>query len=231
MIAILSDIHGNLPALEAVFQDAISLGCSRFISLGDVVGYYAQPSECIDLLLQHKVLNIMGNHDFYLVFNTTCTRSKVVAEMVDYHKKIINKAQLDWIRKSLPIYWEDGCLFVHGGLDDFQEQYLYTIDKKMIPIDTDYFFSGHTHVQIFIEFGQKAYCNPGSVGQPRDGDWRAAYAILDNQKIILRRVKYDIDRTAAVMKKAGFDAFCYENLYNGTQIGGRIDKINVFHTD
>ncbi|BAQ65661.1 metallophosphoesterase [Geminocystis sp. NIES-3709] len=227
MIAILSDIHGNLPALEAVLKDAIAQGCNRFVSLGDVVGYYAQPGECIDLLRQYNTINIMGNHDSYLVFDTNCERSKLVASIIDYHKKIISKKQLDWLKRSLISYQENTYLFIHGGPKNYQDQYLYSISRETIPIDVDYLFSGHTHVQTLVKFGQKIYCNPGSIGQPRDGDYRAGYATLDGSDIYLHRVAYDIDKTAIAMKKAGFDEFCYENLYNGSQIGGRIDKVEI----
>lgn len=78
-----------------------------------------------------------------------------------------------------------------------------------------------------MKFGEKIYCNPGSVGQPRDGDARAAYATIEDDKIVLHRITYDIERTVAVMKDAGYEAFYYENLYKGSQIGGRIDQIKV----
>lgn len=227
MIAILSDTHGNLPALEAVIHDAKMRGCNRFISLGDVVGYYAQPGECIDLLRHQEALNILGNHDSYLLSNSNCLRSKVVANIIDYHKQIVNNSQLDWLRKSLRFYRQGHCLFVHGGPDNFQDQYLYVISQDVIPQDVDYLFSGHTHVQTLVKFGNKAYCNPGSVGQPRDGDCRSAYAILHNSRITMHRVAYDIEKTVAAMKNAGFEAFCYDNLYNGTQIGGRVDQIQI----
>jgi len=227
MIAILSDIHGNLPALKAVLEDAVTRGCNRFISLGDVVGYYAQPGECIDLLQQYEVINILGNHDNYLVSDSNCSRSKVVSDIVNYHKKIVSSTQLDWLSRSLPFYREGCFLYVHGGPDDPQEQYLYSVSEQTIPKDVDCLFSGHTHVQALVDFGEKKYCNPGSVGQPRDGDPRAAYAIVDGVDIFLYRVSYDIDQTVFAMKQAGYDAFYYSNLYIGAQVGGRIDRIKV----
>jgi putative phosphoesterase len=228
MLAILSDIHGNLPALQAVMKDALARGCDRFISLGDVVSYYAQPGECIDLLREYNAINILGNHDSYLTTNTNCPRSKAVSKIIDHHKKIVTEKQLDWLRKSLPLLREGMTLFVHGGPDDPQDQYLYAVSEKIFPQEVQLLFSGHTHVQIRVDFCGKIYCNPGSVGQPRDGDSRAAYATLDNGKVNLHRVTYDIDKTVAAMKNAGYDAFYYENLYKGSQIGGRVDQIKIF---
>jgi diadenosine tetraphosphatase ApaH/serine/threonine PP2A family protein phosphatase len=82
-----------------------------------------------------------------------------------------------------------------------------------------------------LAFGDRVFCNPGSVGQPRDGDPRAAYAILENDKFILRRVCYDIKRTQAQMAEAGFPEYSYANLAIGAQVGGRIDTIKYFSAD
>lgn len=229
MIAILSDIHGNFPALQAVINDALARGCERFISLGDVVGYYAQPGECIDLLREHDVINILGNHDVYLVKGTNCSRSKAVSIVIDHHKEIVSKSQLNWLKQSLPSLQEGASLFVHGGPKDPQDQYLYTISETIFPEGVDAIFSGHTHVQALVDFDSKIYCNPGSVGQPRDGDNRAGYASIEEGRIVLHRVSYDIDRTVAIMKSAGYEPFYYENLYKGAQIGGRIDQLKVLN--
>lgn len=227
MLAILSDIHGNFPALQAVMKDALDRGCDRFISLGDVVSYYAQPNECIDLLKEHNAINILGNHDSYLVNDTNCPRSRAVSIIVDHHKRIVTAPQLDWLKKSLPFLQEGTTLFVHGGPEDPQDQYLYTVSSKIFPQGVHLLFSGHTHVQTLVYLDGKTYCNPGSVGQPRDGDVRAAYATMEEGKITLHRVAYDINKTVAAMKSAGYEPFYYENLYKGSQIGGRIDLIKV----
>ncbi|WP_368648696.1 metallophosphoesterase [Castellaniella ginsengisoli] len=230
MIAILSDIHSNLAALRAVLDDARTRGCTRILSLGDVVGYHAQPGPCIDLLAQHDAINILGNHDHYLISEENCSRSKVVARIIDYQKRIVTPAQLTWLQGSLPSLRESGSLFVHGGPEDPRDQYLYVIDDDTVPEDVDRLFSGHTHVQALMPVAQgKWYCNPGSVGQPRDGDSRAAYAIFDGDRIELRRVAYNIEETVESMKEAGFEPFLYENLYHGAQIGGRIDKIKYIN--
>jgi predicted phosphodiesterase len=227
MIAILSDIHGNLPALEAVMRDALTRGCTRFISLGDVAGYYAQPGECIDILREHHATNIMGNHDVYLISETNCPRSKVVAAIIEYQKTITDESQKAWLRQSLPFLRESDRLYVHGGPSDPRDQYLYNVSERIMPEGVGYLFAGHTHVQALVHFTTGTFCNPGSVGQPRDGDPRAAYAMIVENVISTHRVEYDIDRTAATMRSAGFDAFHYENLYIGAQIGGRIDKITI----
>lgn len=226
MLAIISDIHGNYSALKSVIKEIESLGCDSIISLGDVVGYYTMPHKCIDLLIEYNVVNIMGNHDMYILGDCICNRSNYVTETLKKHKELLNKKQMEWLAKSLKYYRNHNNLFVHGGPEDEQEQYLYSISKDSFPKDTSNMFSGHTHVQILLSFDNLTYCNPGSVGQPRDGDPRAAFATFDENDIIkLHRVNYDINEIAFEMKRKGYPSFSYENLYLGTQIGGRIDNI------
>jgi predicted phosphodiesterase len=228
MIAILSDIHSNVAALEAVLADADALGCSRIISLGDVVGYLAEPGRCIDLLWERSAVNIMGNHDGYLVDGTNCARSPTVSMITDYQRTIVTPRQLSWLAGSMDSVRDGDSLFVHGGPNDHRDQYLYKVAPSMLPPGVAKMFSGHTHVQVLARFaGAHAYCNPGSVGQPRDGDPRAAYATFDGDSVALRRVDYDIDRTAHAMKAAGFAPSLYENLYAGAQIGGRVDRVRI----
>ncbi|MGO4326837.1 metallophosphoesterase [Cupriavidus sp. 2TAF22] len=227
MIAILSDIHGNLPALHAVVDAARALGCQRFISLGDVVGYYAQPGECIDLLRQLDAINVMGNHDQYMVAALDCPRSRTVAQIMAYQRTVVSVEQVAWLARSVSIHTEALNYFVHGGWNDPLDEYLYRVDAHTVPPQARNLFSGHTHVQTLAVFGEKTYCNPGSVGQPRDGDPRAAFAVLDGYEIALHRVDYDIAQTVAAMERAGFPRHYAECLYMGAQIGGRIDKVLV----
>ncbi len=226
MLAIISDIHGNYPALLSVFDKIDKLGCTKIISLGDVVGYYTLPHKCIDLLMERNVLNLLGNHDKYLINDGVCSRSSFVTSTLQNHKKLLNKQQFDWLSKSLSKYIEANNFFVHGGFKENQEQYLYEVSIADFPYGIKNMFTGHTHVQSLLRFDNQTHCNPGSVGQPRDGDPRAAFAVLKNDKTInLHRVEYDIDKIAYDMKKAGYEPFSYENLYQGTQIGGRVDTV------
>lgn len=227
MLAILSDIHANLPALETVVADAKSLGCKRFISLGDVVGYGAQPGECIDLLQSLGAMNILGNHDSYITRDEDCPRSRVVSQIISYQRSVLSAAQVAWLMRSVDSLRDGDALFVHGGPDDPKDQYLYTVSRDTVLDGIRWLFSGHTHVQVIADFGDRGYCNPGSVGQPRDGDSRAAYAVMSGCDVTLRRIVYDIDRTVSSMKAAGFEPFCYENLYKGAQIGGRVDSVKI----
>lgn len=225
MKAIISDIHGNLPALKAVLGRIDEIGCDTILSLGDVVGYYAQPGECIDLLKARGITNILGNHDHYIVSGEGCPRSKLVSKITEYQRGILSAEQVAWLATSLPYLIDGTDCFIHGGWQDPVDQYLYAIGDADFPPGIARMFAGHTHVQALIEVSGKIFCNPGSVGQPRDGDPRAAFAILSSDAITLHRVAYDIDETARAMRAAGFPDRCSDNLYLGAQIGGRIDKI------
>jgi predicted phosphodiesterase len=230
MIAIVSDIHGNLSALRSVLDAIERMGCSRIISLGDVTGYYAEPGKCIDLLIEHDAIQLLGNHDNYLVKGTGCPRSTTVNDLLKHQRKAVTEEQVRFLSSLKPRYDEGDNSFVHGGWLDPLDQYLYTISDSLFPDQGKRFFSGHTHVQVLATMSGKTYCNPGSIGQPRDGDPRASFATLKGQEVCLHRVPYDIDETVRAMRKAGFvEPRLWENLYIGAQIGGRIDRVIVKH--
>lgn len=226
MLAILSDVHGNLPALRAVMDEVDRLGCDRIISLGDVTGYYSEPEKCIELLLARDATQLLGNHDFYLISGDGCPRSRLVSSLLEHQQKVVTASQLAFLRSLSSRHDEGDASFVHGGWENPLDQYMYRVSPDKLPGDKRFYFSGHTHVQGVIDFGGKSYCNPGSVGQPRDGDPRAAFATFNGSEITLHRVDYDIAATAEAMRRAGYsDPKLWENLYIGAQIGGRIDKL------
>lgn len=228
MIAILSDIHGNYPALKAVLDDVDKIGCERIISLGDVAGYYCMVNECISALRARNVLSLMGNHDDYLVSGTTCPRSRSATRCIEFQRQVISPDNRNWLASSISTLEFDDVSMVHAGWKDPLDEYLHTISETYFEgLTARNYFSGHTHVQVLATLGNKIYCNPGSVGQPRDGDPRAGYALFDCGEVILRRVDYDIDVIADEMKLVGFEPYFYENLYMGSRIGGDITEITI----
>ena len=229
MIAVVSDIHGNLPALEAVLAKIDELGCKQIISLGDVTGYYAQPSECIDLLIEREATQLLGNHDKYLVDGSGCPRSRTVSGLLKHQERAVTTAQIDFLSRLESRHDQGNASYVHGGWRDPTDQYIYRVKEDLFPTSFQFFFSGHTHVQCRISLANdRVFCNPGSVGQPRDGDPRAAFAVFSGDSVELHRVNYDIDKTAKAMQDAGYtEARLWMNLYEGAQIGGRVDEITV----
>jgi len=231
LIAILSDIHGNLPALQNVMDDMSDKGVDSIVSLGDVSGYYPFINEVIALLRSHNVINLIGNHDRYIIDNTDCPRSVSANKALKYQRSVITKENRDWLSRSVPSLHIGEASMVHGGWNDPEDEYLYKIDPVYFErFNEKFFFCGHTHVQTHIALGNgKYFTNPGSVGQPRDGLATAAYALFDDKNGIveLRRVAYDIDSVSAKMQALGFDEKFYTNLYAGTRIGGKVDTIEV----
>lgn len=227
MIAIISDIHGNHEALKEVMADLDQYSPELIISLGDVAGYYLQINECVSLLRKKNVINIMGNHDFYLVSGAGCPRSNAANRFLIDQAKLATSETLDWLKQSRTCYITDRFSMVHGGWNNPMDEYLYKINNRYFDrYPQKYFFSGHTHVQAKVKLdNEKIFCNPGSVGQPRDGVSSAAYALFDGKEIHLKRVDYDIDALVKVMKESGYEEYYYENLYSGARIGGKVDQI------
>jgi len=231
LIAILSDIHGNLPALESVLEDMENYEIDQVISLGDVSGYYPFINEVIELLREHNTINLIGNHDRYVIDNTECPRSTSANLALTYQKGVITTDNKAWLAKSSASIIQGQLSFVHGGWDDPEDEYLYKISSSYFErFDEKFFFCGHTHVQKHICFDNgQCFTNPGSVGQPRDGINTAAYCLFDeNSGIVeLKRVHYDIDKVAKKMKSLGFKEKFYTNLYIGSKIGGNFSSIEV----
>ncbi|HQP25478.1 MAG TPA: metallophosphoesterase family protein [Smithellaceae bacterium] len=220
MMAIISDIHGNFPALQAVMQEIEQEGCRQIVSLGDVAGYYCQLNECIELLRRKEIPNIMGNHDYYLTFNKPCPRSNAANILLQYQREHILPEHLEWLRNSSSKIECFGMSLVHGGWRDPLDEYLTEVSPDYFKNEpAAFFFSGHTHVQSLKILAGICHCNPGSVGQPRDHDPRAAFALFDGERVYLKRVAYDIDRIAAKMSKCGFDEYFYKGLNKGQKIG------------
>lgn len=229
LIAIISDIHGNLPALQAVLDDIGKYDVNQIVSLGDVCGYYPFINEVIELLKVHNVINLIGNHDRYIIDNIECPRSYSANYCLDYQKKVIIDENKEWLKKSINTYELDDISMVHGGWNDNEDEYIYNLtDAYFEHLEFRYFFCGHTHIQkhMLLKDGRE-FINPGSVGQPRDGDNRASYCLFDTEKgkVVLNRLEYNIDIVAKKMEKLGFDEKFYNNLYDGTRIGGKIDVI------
>ena len=216
-IAFISDIHGNYPALCAVLSELDRLGISRVYCAGDVVGYYTQINECCSELRTRGIPSVMGNHDWYMAGDGFCPRSRSVNDCLAYQRRVIQEDNLEWL-KTLPVQMRiDGIHMVHGGWADPLDEYLKPASEYFEKLSGELFVSGHTHVQALQIFGDKTYCNPGSVGQPRDGDPRAAFATYDGREFGLHRVAYDMQRVFDLMEAAGFNDYYYGGLKTGAR--------------
>lgn len=224
MLAIISDIHGNLSALQAVIDRIDNMSIRRIMCLGDVAGYYPDLDACADILRNRGIVTLMGNHDHYIASGTACPRSDSANRCLDHQRRTMRSDTAEWLSSLPKKVQSDGLEMVHAGWNDWSDEYMTPSDEYFSKVGGHAFASGHTHVQ-YIWTGTKAiYCNPGSVGQPRDGDPRAAFATWNGTNFDLFRVPYDIDRTERSMQAAGFSEYFYANLRLGSRIGGQIDK-------
>jgi putative phosphoesterase len=224
-IGIISDIHGNYEALKAVLAELDRMEIAEVYSLGDVVGYHTQINECCEELISRKIPNIMGNHDWYLAGGGFCSRSNSVNEFLAYQRRVIHQDNLNWLRASPPQRVVGEIHMVHGGWSNPIDEYLSDPQAEYFErVVGRIFMSGHTHVQTVRHFGEKVYCNPGSVGQPRDGDPRSAFAVFDGE-FTLHRVAYDMQVVFDLMEAAGFNDYYYGGLVTGasnlTRLPGR----------
>ena len=221
MIALISDIHGNFIALKEVLSAIDHLRIEKTYCLGDVVGYYPQVNECCSELRKRGVECVLGNHDWYMISNTPCPRSRSANECLEYQRNIITPENIRWL-SSFPAYRRIATLaMVHGGWNNPIDEYLLAPMKEYFDFMPNAFFaSGHTHKQMLKTFGKKAYCNPGSVGQPRDGNYKAAFATFDGKKFELLRVHYDVNEVCQIMKKTGFGEYYYNRLKTGAESFG-----------
>jgi diadenosine tetraphosphatase ApaH/serine/threonine PP2A family protein phosphatase len=192
------------------------MGVSDIYCLGDVVGYYPQINECCEELRSRNIPCMMGNHDWYMASGGFCPRSQSVNDCLVYQRKTITPENVEWLR-ALPIQRIVGDIhMVHGGWTDPIDEYLNPSEEYFEKLEGGVFLAGHTHIQLTQLFPGAVYCNPGSVGQPRDNDPRAAFATYDG-KIALHRIKYDMEVIFDLMQQLGFDDYYYGSLKTGAR--------------
>jgi putative phosphoesterase len=214
-IGIISDIHGNYEALKAVLSELDAMKITEVYCLGDVAGYYTQVNECCEELIRRNIPNLMGNHDWYIAGGGWCPRSQSANDCLVYQRRVIKEENVNWLRQAAVQRVVGQIHMVHGGWSDPIDEYLVEPRAEYFAdMDGAMFMSGHTHVQALHQFGEKVYCNPGSVGQPRDGDPRSAFAVYDGE-IALHRVEYDMQVVFDLMEVAGFNDYYYGGLVTG----------------
>ncbi len=224
--ALIGDIHSNLEALNAVLEDARQHNVTKYACVGDIVGYNANPVECLKIVRDLDAVCVRGNHDHYCALDSNLDGfHPLAADVVDWTRRHLSEDEKNYLRAlrySAPV---ETFTIVHSTLDT-PEAWGYVFDKLEAEANFAYqtttlCFYGHTHVPLAFEksdtirfglyskikvaLGKKYFINVGSVGQPRDGDPRAAYVIFDmvNNLIELRRVPYDIQLTQKKILDAG----------------------------
>ncbi len=195
-VGLISDVHANAPALNAVLADMPAV--DAVVHAGDVVGYNPYPNAVVDTFQQEDVTSISGNHDRAVTGDTEFGFHSVAGQAVDWTQEALRDDSYRYVA-DLPVEDEpvDGVHLAHGA-PGAPDRYTYPEEftGDLLPDDVDSLVLGHTHVQGMEEFLEGVVVNPGSVGQPRDGDPRAGYAVVDvdSLDVELRRVEYPIER-------------------------------------
>jgi diadenosine tetraphosphatase ApaH/serine/threonine PP2A family protein phosphatase len=231
---VVSDVHGNLQALQAALSAAGSF--DELWNLGDIVGYGANPNEVIDTIRPLARINVRGNHDRVCCGLTSSAGfNPVAAEAANWTHRHLTPDNLQWLRAvpQGPILASERALCAHGSPLN-EDHYIISMRDAWSPLQrmsTEITFFGHTHVQgafsqqapewqeihplysseneaehfsIEVPIGTRHLINPGSVGQPRDGDWRAAFAIYDTaaERVIFYRIPYDVASAQQAIRSA-----------------------------
>jgi diadenosine tetraphosphatase ApaH/serine/threonine PP2A family protein phosphatase len=242
--AVISDVHSNQPALETVFEAIDAVGVEEVWCLGDVVGYGAQPDACADLIQQRCAVCLAGNHDLAVLGGLDiATFSETAAAAVEWTRENIGAATVEFLRGLEPAGSRSGVSLSHASPSDPIWEYVLSIDQAEAGLDAQeerVGLIGHSHIALFFTRPEGArrgdaqgaqagdgavlglesgdwLLNPGSVGQPRDSDPRAAWLELDTEEWTARyhRVSYDVATTAETILAAGLPSQLAERLEVG----------------
>lgn len=229
-LAIISDVHGNLEALRSVWADLSALGAEEVYSLGDAVGYGPDPEEVLAFLRQQGVQSVLGNHELGLVdpiymdwFNPQARKA------LKRTKQLLSTESLDYLATLPPVLVAHGLRMVHGLPPQSVTTYLFEVSNgrlatEMAALEEHVCFVGHTHELVLVRIagGEVKHLalgrdretldadmdwvvNIGSVGQPRDGDYSAKYALYDtaSHELQIRYVAYDPTDTKRKIRERG----------------------------
>ncbi len=236
---IVSDIHSNLEAFEAVLDALSKEKIDRYICVGDIVGYGADPRACIKKVRQLNIVTVLGNHDAGCIgFTDLSYFNEHAKAAVIWTKEILNQSDLEYL-KTLRLVIEMGDFtLVHGTLDN-PEAFHYMLDtyralRSFDAMKTRILFVGHSHVPGIFEYKKdnlkyfyqkkikpsenaKYIVNTGSVGQPRDGDSRASFVIYDTDQneIYIKRIEYDIEKARKKILKTDLPPILADRLSRG----------------
>ncbi|HTZ11210.1 MAG TPA: metallophosphoesterase family protein [Candidatus Margulisiibacteriota bacterium] len=239
--AIFADIHANLDALEVVLAACKKAAIDEYLCAGDVVGYAAQPGECIDRIEADGVTVVAGNHDWAVVkLYPSKFFNPIARQALLWTREHISCAHCDFLGNLKLVFKNRDLTLVHGTLD-YPEDFNYLADSGLAEntfnlLDKPVCFVGHTHVpgvfekdksgiihhlkdnSINLNDSSSYIINVGSVGQPRDSDPRAAYCIYDSEKkeAMIKRADYDIRSANSKILSHGLPAALGERLFLGS---------------
>jgi diadenosine tetraphosphatase ApaH/serine/threonine PP2A family protein phosphatase len=242
--AVITDIHANLTALEAVLGEIGERGIEEIWCLGDVVGYGAEPDACAEIVRERCRICLVGNHDLAVLGDLDISAfSEAAAEAVEWTRSNISAPNLEFLRSLSPEAVAEGIALFHASPRDPVWEYVLSYEQayaNLLAQPQPVSIVGHSHVALFfaqpegsglgdtrggqvadgdtLELGDGRWLlNPGSVGQPRDGDPRAAWLELDPDGPVARfhRVEYEVERAASAIVAAGLPQRLADRLHLG----------------
>jgi diadenosine tetraphosphatase ApaH/serine/threonine PP2A family protein phosphatase len=238
--AVFSDIHANLHALEAVLAEIDGESVDQLWCLGDLVGYGPRPNECVELVRRRATLSLCGNHDLAVLGSIDIAEfSGDAAQAAHWTREVLGEAQRSWLAGLAPTAERDGAQLFHGSPRDPIWDYVLSEDvaySSLAATTAPLVLVGHSHVALALGWDgatmtgglapfettavlpdRRWLLNPGSVGQPRDGDPRAAWLLLDTDagRASFRRVEYPIEQTQAEMAEADLPPALADRLAHG----------------
>lgn len=246
-VAVISDIHANRHAFEATLEAIADSSAAEVWCLGDLVGYGAEPDACVALARRHAAVCLAGNHDLAVTGDIALDEfSRGASLAAQWTREVISPENLAFLRTLSPQGEEGSVGLYHASPRDPVWEYVVSALLAELCMDAQprrVCLIGHSHVALAfvrregelttgepqrdgaeLELGDGEWLlNPGSVGQPRDGDPRCAYAVIENGQVSLRRVEYDIDATLRQMTTAGVDEETVEIAGNVLRTGGRVE--------
>lgn len=223
-IAFISDVHANVIALKAVIQEIDRLGIQTVVNAGDIIGYYPFPNETIRLLRERKVVSIRGNHDRSVLSTNTNRMNMMASAAVRWTAEKMERENIGYLRSlkdHMDVHFWNLRASVHHGSPFDEDEYVYEdqIGNEMLAScpGSKLLVLGHTHVPYIVHLDRGHVINPGSVGQPRDGDPRASFLVHDPMKgsFDIKRVDYDISAVENAVLKEGLPKELALRLWKG----------------
>ena len=221
-MAIISDIHSNLPALEVVLERIEKEGVDRTLCAGDIVGYGPQPNQVIERLKKIDITSILGNHDRAVLSHDSSKMNIQAQDAVWWTIDALEQTSRDYLALLAPkesFSWNGLRIAIFHGSPRNDNEYVPeegANDELLALANCDLLVLGHTHVPFVRSLDKGTIVNPGSVGQPRDGDPKASMMIYDHRlrRFEIERLAYDIDAVAEAMKSSGLPPFLSMRLYS-----------------
>lgn len=216
-ILVVADIHSNWAALQALPGDF-----DKCVVVGDLVDYGTNPLPCIDWVRRHADICIRGNHDHAVAQRVIAQGStgyrRLAAATRPLHWELLDARRLKYLgRLPVTAYFrtpQETLYLVHATPRDAMDEYLGADAdawrQRLAGIEADFVCVGHSHVPFHLDLGSMQVVNPGSVGQPRDGDWRASYAIIEDGQVSLHRTEYDLEDCLRQMRQTSVEPWAVQ---------------------